>query len=259
MNSISEQSFKLILDNLWNTFNNSMGLIDILESIGLNVDPTESKTEEVKPNFGALYSLQGKVTDTILNIFGLDKESRCEDKKQTVLEELDQFLFDLHTECFDYDEFPIQHYQELLSLFKDAGVKLPWEKKSIPMVMNPEPYYEHRALSKSDMKPVVGYIWNGNDHSYIIPHNTGISYDEKDKRLQSFAIEVWKPTIALKMQFTDVNHKPLFEGDLVRIGDDTFHLYLTDPEVVHRLASTECKKLGLFLVRPNYDGFEPEK
>lgn len=247
---ISEKEFKSVLNTIWSGFSKSTGLINLLEGMGLLVNPSELNNG-CGPQFGDLYKIQGNMSYAPMNLLGIRSADH-----PLLIGELDQFFADTYSNYPDYDDFPEEAYSELLDIIRNSGVELPWEKKS-QFAPDMENFFRHRALSKADMKPVVGYLWNGNDHAYIIPYNYGVDYDKDNQRLTACAIEVWKPTIALEMQIQSVNYQQLFEGDLVRIGDDAFHLKLNDLETMKKLESPECKTLGLFLVKPNYHGFTP--
>lgn len=254
---ISEKDFKVALDSAWLGFIKSMGLVNLLERMGLDISSSD-KNEDDEPTFGDLYTLQEKVSETIITLMDVPEE-----KRSFVMDTLDQYLFDMASDYLDCDRFPEERYPALLDIFCKVGVELPWERKFTIPKLSPTQIYRHRALSKKTMDPVTGYLWSSEDHAYIIPYayivprGYEIRYDEDKNSLLAYAIEVWKPTIALEVPFTDVDDNFLFEGDLVRIGDETFRLHLTDFDVARRLTSPECERLGLFLVRPNYDGFKP--
>lgn len=262
MKTISEQNFKAILDALWVPFAKSIDLVSSLESIGLEVTrPADPAVD----GFSNLYTIQDTAAKAILKFFDIDSERLSSDegtpyasvKSQTVLENLDQFLFDVYTECPDYENFPEKYYPKLLRILTvSCGAKLPWVETEHLIYSMPERYRRHRALSVNDRKPVMGYLWNGSDHAYIIPGNSGICYDEDTHTLSAHAVEVFKETIAVDMQLCDDSMTPLFEGDTVRIGDDRFVLKLSDMDVLKCLTSPDRKEKGLYRVRANYEDHE---
>lgn len=125
VNRLSEQNFKTVLTELWISFSKAKGLVDILERIGLNVDP--NKQENMETDFSALYAIQEKASITILKLLDIDKNIQVENTRQTILEALDQFLFDLYAKCPNGDMLPEDQYQALLTLLAKACKTFPWE------------------------------------------------------------------------------------------------------------------------------------
>lgn len=109
----------------------------------------------------------------------------------------------------------------------------------------------HRGLIKETGIPVTGYVWHGVDHTYIIPHTCGAGYDDDKRWLNAHAVEVDPATVAVELGRDD-NNTPLFENDLVRIGEDEFLLRPFQLDVMDKLRSYERRKKGLFRVKPNY-------
>ena len=237
------KDFKVILDALWIGFAKSISLINLLESVGLTITNT---TDPGTSGFSELYRIQGKTAKTILNYFDIDSEMHGTGGKGTILEELDQLLFDIYTDCPDYEEFPKEYYEDLDRLLTGCKTINGLDEIS-------QPYRQHRAIGIKSGKPVIGYLWNGADHAYIIPKENGVSYNGDAEKLTAHAVEVDKKTIAVDMLIADDNFTSLFEGDTVKIGNEEFILKLSDMAVLSRLTSLERKEKGLYLVKHNYE------
>lgn len=66
---------------------------------------------------------------------------------------------------------------------------------------------------------IRGYLWNGNDHAYIIPHNIGIGYDAKSNKLTATAYEVDKETVCRYVGLAGKNITEIWENDIVKFDD----------------------------------------
>ena len=230
---ISEEKFKGFLNMIWYTIGDTQMIINALEAIGLDVNPSDRNNQPVP--FGGLYDMQTVSTNVLLDAVGITKDFKNGgNTRSTVLEELDQFLFDLYTQYPVEDGFPQEEYQALLDIFTSAGAVLPWQQGSL--ITDKSSMRFHRALVKSNSMPVKGYLWQGNDHVYIIPSNNGISYDEKEQRINAFALEVYPETVSVSLNVSDDAGHELFDGDTISADDEVFTLKLSEPETLCRLA-----------------------
>ena len=128
---ISEQNFRIVLDTVWNMFVKSVNMINVLDSIGLDINMNKESATNVSKCTGMyqLYSIQDLAAVTLIKLVGIDSNLSSSDKQKTVLEEFDQFFYDLQTQFYDSDCFPEEAYPELLKILTASGsVKLPWIK-----------------------------------------------------------------------------------------------------------------------------------
>ena len=102
---ISEEKFKGFLNMVWHTIGDTQMIINALEAIGLDVNPSDRNNQPVP--FGGLYDMQTVSTNVLLDAVGITKDFKNGGTtRSTVLEELDQFLFDLYTQYPVEDGFP---------------------------------------------------------------------------------------------------------------------------------------------------------
>lgn len=101
---------------------------------------------------------------------------------------------------------------------------------------------------------VKGYLWVGNDFSCIIPHNVGITYNDKSKHVVAFAYEVAPKTICEYTGSTGKNGRKIFENDIVRAiykpkGED-----LTVDDFIIKWDKYYCRYVGYYVEKENsYD------
>ena len=127
---ISEEKFKGFLNMVWHTIGDTQMIINALEAIGLDVNPSDRNNQPVP--FGGLYDMQTVSTNVLLDAVGITKDFKNGgNTRSTVLEELDQFLFDLYTQYPVENGFPQEEYQALLDVFTSAGAVLPWQQGSL--------------------------------------------------------------------------------------------------------------------------------
>lgn len=249
---ISEEKFKGFLNMVWHTIGDTQMIINALEAIGLDVNPSDRNNQPVP--FGGLYDMQTVSTNVLLDAVGITKDFKNGgNTRSTVLEELDQFLFDLYTQYPVEDGFPQEEYQALLDIFTSAGAVLPWQQESL--IADKGAVRLHRALVKSNSMPVKGYLWQGNDHVYITPSNNGISYDEKEQRINAFALEVYPETVSVSLNTTDSEDNELFDGDTVSADGEVFTLKLSEPETLCRLARCQHEHKKIMITERSYHEF----
>lgn len=82
----------------------------------------------------------------------------------------------------------------------------------------------YRAKRKDNGEWLMGYMWRGASCVYIIPHNLGISYDDKTKRISAVAHEVDPDTICLYSGITDNCGNIIFDGSLIRMHGNPMDL-----------------------------------
>lgn len=96
---------------------------------------------------------------------------------------------------------------------------------------------------------VKGYLWVGNDFSCIIPHNVGITYNDKSKHVAAFAYEVAPKTICEYTGSTGKNGRKIFEGDIVRYIDEVIEKEKVDEVKYNETHAAFCRlhksKMGL--------------
>lgn len=242
--SMKEQIFMKTLDRLWKQFADAVNMVNVLESAGLDVNPTVG--EGKRSAFGGLYGIMNNVSRMVLDLIGFESDD--------ALAAIDNFLFSIYDLYPDSETFPVNHQEELLELLRGFGAVIPWEQKQTRLHISMDRYRRHRALSVASGEPVTGYIWAGAGHTYIIPRNDDATYDEETEMLKAPAVRVDPTTVAVDMLFTDDVMNELFEGDTVRVGRDEFVLKLSDMDVLKKLTDPErLYKGGLIRVRKNYE------
>lgn len=249
---ISEEKFKGFLNMIWYTIGDTQMIINALEAIGLDVNPSDRNNQPVP--FSGLYDMQTVSTNVLLDAVGITKDFKNGgNTRSTVLEELDQFLFDLYTQYPVEDGFPQEEYKALLDIFTSAGAVLPWQQGSL--LMEDGAVRLHKALVKSNSVPVKGYLWQGNDHVYITPGNNGISYNDATRMIVAYALEVIPETVSVSLNTTDSDGKMLFDGDTVSADDEVFTLKLSEPETLYRLARYQHENKKIKITERSYHEF----
>lgn len=247
---ISEKEFKKLLDLVWYGIFGTRAIVDALESIGLDVNPANKNNRSIP--LGHLYGIRTKLIDALLDAAGVTSDSI----RGTILEEVDWCLFNLESQYFERDEFPKEAYQTFLNIFTSAGVRLPWEENSL---FKPKDGARlHRALVKSNLHPLKGYLWKGADVAYIMPYNNGISYDDKTQRITAFALEVIPETISVSLNTTDSTGSYIFDGDTISADGEEFTVKLSEPETLSRLARYQRENKKIEIKEYNYQKFKAE-
>lgn len=127
---ISEQDFKIVLDAMWRTYTKAADLIDVLNSIDLHIDNTSHNTAGTT-GFNELITIQNSIAPTILKLMGLKDNEPGSNERQTMKDEINQFLRDVRMKnpvCLDSDGFPETYYEKLLKiLIVSGGIKLSWK------------------------------------------------------------------------------------------------------------------------------------
>ena len=104
--------------------------------------------------------------------------------------------------------------------------------------------------NKKDSNTPSEYLWQGADHTYIIPYNIGVSYDDEEEYIKAYAVEVYQDSVAIDMLKDDRNGKELFEDDIVEVGDERFRIDLTDAETLYKLMT--AKRMDIRRVLAGY-------
>lgn len=262
MKIISETGFKKLLDLIWCTFIDTQTIINTLEGIGLDVNPSDKNNQPVP--FGGLYHMQTVATGALLDIVGVDKDFKSGgNTRSTILEELDQLLFDLITEYPEEDRFPEGGYDVLLEIFISAGVEMELQQedtRSMSLLSADKNNVRiHKGIVKSNLMPIKGYVWQGADCIYITPHNNGISYDEKEQRITTFALEVYPETVRVSLNISDDNGHELFDGDKVSADGQEITLTLSQPDTLLQFARCRQENKKISLTEYSYRDFLKEK
>lgn len=248
MQTMEEKAFRNTLDCLWRSFVRAARMISVLASIGLDVNPaTDVDGDSV---FGGLYGIQSDTPRAVLTLAGIESDE--------AFEEMDKFLSDLYEAYPEADAFPMEAYESLSKILRRYHPKLSWKQADAaperkPLHVSTDRYHRHRALRTGIETPVTGYIWCGADHTYIIPANEGVSYDQETQILKAHAVEILPETVAVDMLFDDDLATDLFEGDTVRIGDEEIVLKLSDMDVLKKLTDPVARSKAFFRIRPNYE------
>lgn len=103
-----------------------------------------------------------------------------------------------------------------------------------------EDRYLYKAKRIDNGEWVEGYLWIGNNFSCITPHNLGISYDEKNKRIIAFAHEIDPLTICRYTGSADENYKKIWENDITKLvlpSGEVRYFKVSFKKVVREVAS----------------------
>ena len=236
-----KKEFKAVVEGLWECFRRSVCIINTLEAIGLTVEPGTEKE-----NLGMLYGIQDTMAKSIMKVLDIEDEG--------LLGEIDSFLVESADSFAGTEGLPEEIFTELLRIIEAYGHYITWDESREIIFNYNTPVVKHRALPlNGDKEPVVGYIWNGCEHAYIIPENCGIGYDDATSTLKAHAVEIDKSTIAAETHIRDDKEKKrLFYGDTVRIKEKEFVLKPMDLETVRYLSEYRGER-SLQLVKSNYE------
>lgn len=177
---VNKRELKIIMDNLWQQYATAEHIIGTLKNIGLEVEPGSVDNDGTETPFSKLYAIQDMVGKTLKSLLGIEDNFLSD-----FLSDLDQHLADWYSEYPKPGPFPDDLYEKFFRLFNAYGGKI---RSSESMEI-----FEGCLIGAA--RKVKGYLWTGADHTYIIPHNAGVIYDEKTRKLTAYAEEIDKDTI----------------------------------------------------------------
>lgn len=216
-------------------------MIKVLEFVGIQVgeDPDGQGLSQ-------LHGIRDLVSETVAALLLSTKD------EDVTMEKIDMFLEDLG-ESEDSLKLINKKYVELFGNKKDSNTPSESVMAKNLQRKHPSPHERHRrhrGLTKADATPVTGYLWQGADHTYIIPYNIGVSYDDEEEYIKAYAVEVYQDSVAIDMLKDDRNGKELFEDDIVEVGDEQFRIDLTDAETLYKLMT--AKRMDIRRVLAGY-------
>lgn len=146
---MTEQTFKIMVNGLWLTYQKSQMMIRLLENIGLIVDG-EKKKSSLHELYGIMDTAGKTITDIITDMSDSIKDDDMKDDIMSKVDDLFRETSIYYMEKQDDEmNIPDEVYAELISILKSIDVKLSWENTSARTLPNSHDKYQRHSVTKN--------------------------------------------------------------------------------------------------------------
>lgn len=236
MHIMTQSVFDTAINGFWAGY---AAVLKAEEELGkLNLTVGETVISHIK-------ELKDAFIDNSMELMDMD-----ESMKETVRETLERFITDSVSQYGIMENFTAYPNARVI-LFRCFGQKAVFNTEH---VQKDKWMTKHRALTIDGLKPVTGYILPYGTRTFMITEETYATFDPMAHIITATdAVEVHQATVAPDFGITDDDNNRLYEGDVLRTGDEEFVLRSNNRFVLLHLENRKVN--GLHRVRTNYDSF----